>query len=62
MIEITNYRQGAILNHNHGRETEESLLVKIEGLSDMGCPVKINDVPAEMDGRRFTAEIKLQES
>ncbi|MDD2480097.1 MAG: hypothetical protein PHS31_09420 [Victivallaceae bacterium] len=61
MIEITNYRQGAILNHNHGRETEESLLVKIEGLSDMGCPVKINDVPAEMDGRRFTAEIKLTE-
>ena len=61
MIEITNYRQGAILNHNHGEETEKSLKVRIEGISDHGCPVMVNGVAAEMDGRRFFADIDLTE-
>ncbi|MBE6377573.1 MAG: hypothetical protein E7051_02005 [Lentisphaerae bacterium] len=61
MIEITNYRQGAILNHRHGIETADSLLIKVEGISDHGCPVTVNGVPAEMDGRRFFAEIPLTE-
>ena len=54
MIEITNFRQGAVLNHNHGLETEKSLLIKVEGISDHGCPVTVNGVPAQMDGRRFS--------
>ena len=61
MIEITNYRQGAILNHNHGVESENALRIKVEGISDHGCPVTVNGVPAEMDGRRFFAEIDLTE-
>ena len=61
MIEITNYRQGAILNHNHGEETEKSLKVRIEGISDHGCPVMVNGMSAEMDGRRFSADIDLTE-
>ena len=59
MIEITSHRQGAILNRNHGTETEKSLAVTVEGISSSGCPVKINGVPAEMDGRRFSATIEL---
>ena len=59
MIDITNYRQGAILNHNHGKETEKSLLVTIEGISEYGRPVKVNGVPATMDGRRFIADVEL---
>ena len=55
MLEITNHRQGAILNHNHGVETENSLKVKIEGLSDVGSRVYVNGIQAEMDGRRFSA-------
>ena len=35
MIEITNIRQGAILNHNHGTETEKSLTVLLEGLGSI---------------------------
>ena len=31
MLEITNIRQGAILNHNHGVEDEHGLTVRIEG-------------------------------
>ncbi|MBQ4328537.1 MAG: hypothetical protein IJC27_02300 [Lentisphaeria bacterium] len=61
MIEITSYRQGAILNHNHGVESENALRIKVEGISDHGCPVTVNGVPAEMDGRRFFAEIDLTE-
>ncbi|MBE6377570.1 MAG: hypothetical protein E7051_01990 [Lentisphaerae bacterium] len=61
MIEITNYRQGAILNHNHGVESENALRIKVEGISGHGCPVTVNGVPAEMDGRRFFAEIDLTE-
>ncbi|MBQ6472473.1 MAG: hypothetical protein IJJ33_10850 [Victivallales bacterium] len=59
MLEITNVRQGAILNHNHGQETKDSLVIRLEGLSDAGYPVKINGVPAVMDGRRFACELAL---
>ena len=61
MIEITNYRQGAILNHHHGVESADSLKVKIEGISDHGCPVTVNGIPAAMDGRRFFLEVPLTE-
>ena len=61
MIEITNFRQGAILNHRHGVESDRSLRVKIEGMSDHGSPVTVNGIPAEMDGRRFFADIELTE-
>ena len=61
MIEITNFRQGAILNHNHGVESEKSLKVCIEGVSSAGFPVRVNGVQAEMDGQHFCAEIDLTE-
>ena len=59
MIEITSHRQGAILNHNHGTETANSLKVMIEGISETGRPVTVNGKPAQMDGRNFAAEIEL---
>jgi len=59
MIEITNFRQGAILNHNHGVETEKGLTVTVCGLSDGGYPVKVNGVPAEMNGRNFSCPVEL---
>ena len=59
MIEITNFRQGAVLNHNHGQESEKSLRIRVEGVSGYGCPVTVNGVAAEMDGPHFTAEIEL---
>lgn len=61
MIEITNLRQGAVLNHNHGIETEDSLTINIEGLSTAGYPVKVNDQYADMDGCRFLATAELTE-
>ena len=61
MIDITSHRQGAILNHNHGVETESGLKIRVEGISETGRPVKINGVPAEMDGRIFRADVELKE-
>jgi len=59
MIEITNLRQGAVLNHNHGVETEGILTVRVEGISEAGQPVKVNGIPANMDGRRFWLPLEL---
>ena len=59
MIEITNYRQGAILNHNHGKEGKKSLKVTLQGISEGGWPVTVNGQPAVMEGRHFSAEVEL---
>ena len=59
MIEITSHRQGAILNRHHGVESAKSLKITIQGISDTGFPVKVNGVPALMDGRNFSAEVEL---
>ena len=61
MIEISNFRQGAVLNHNHGVECENALRIVIEGISSSGYPVYVNGVKASMDGQRFTADIDLTE-
>jgi len=59
MVEITNFRQGAVLNHNHGVETANALTIRLEGISSSGCPVYVNGIKADMDGQRFFAEIAL---
>ena len=59
MIEITSHRQGAILNRHHGEETANSLKITVRGISETGRPVKVNGIPAQMDGRHFAAEIDL---
>ena len=59
MLEITSHRQGAILNHNHGQETADGLEITVQGISESGRPVKVNGMPAQMDGRQFSAAVKL---
>ena len=59
MVEITNFRQGAVLNHNHGTESEKALHITIEGISRSGYPVYVNGIKAEMDGQHFTVDIDL---
>ena len=61
MVEITNFRQGAVLNHNHGEESENALRITIEGISRSGTPVYVNNIKAEMDGQFFTVDIDLTE-
>ncbi|MBP5641066.1 MAG: hypothetical protein J6X55_16415 [Victivallales bacterium] len=59
MIQITNFRQGAILNHNHGKETPDGLDIVLQGISNGGYPVKVNGIPAIMDGAIFNAPLTL---
>ncbi len=61
MIEISNFRQGAVLNHNHGIESENALRITVEGISKAGYPVYVNGSRAEMDGQYFQLEIDLKE-
>ena len=61
MVEITNFRQGAVLNHNHGTETEKALTINLEGISSSGYPVYVNGIKADMDGQRFEVQIDLTE-
>ena len=59
MIEITSHRQGAILNRHHGVESAQSLKITVHGISESGHPVRVNGMPAQMDGRFFTADVEL---
>lgn len=34
MLEVTNIRNGAILNHARGTETDDYLEIKVEGIAD----------------------------
>ena len=61
MLQITNIRQGAVLNRNHGKEDEKGLTVLFEGISDYPGPVTLNGQPARRDGRRFMGEVTLTE-
>ncbi len=61
MVEITSHRQGAVLNHNHGVESENALNITVSGISQTGCPVKVNGIPAEMNGRFFSCKLALTE-
>lgn len=59
MLYITSHHQGAILNHNHGKETSQGLTILVQGICDSCTPVTVNGVPATMDGTHFEAEITL---
>lgn len=61
MICITNLREGAVLNHHHGKEDSRSLTIRVEGICHYGTPVKINGIAADSDGLHFSAEIPLTE-
>ena len=61
MLQITNIRQGAVLNHNHGKEDDKGLTVFFEGISDFPGPVTLNGQATRRDGRRFMGEVTLTE-
>ena len=59
MFEITNLRDGAVLNRNFGVETEEYLEIKVAGIAAPQATVKVNGVAAERHDRTFIATIRL---
>lgn len=59
MISITNLREGAVLNHHHGVETEDGLTIKVEVMNTFGTPVRVNGTETLQRGLLFQAQIKL---
>ena len=61
MLEITNLRDGAVLNRYSGTETDDYLEIKIEGVADPQAAVTVNGVPAARRDRLFSAVVRLTE-
>ena len=59
MLEITNLRDGAVLNRHDGRETAEYLEITVRGLTSPQSEVTVNGQPAEKFDREFQATIRL---
>ena len=61
MLEITNFRDGEILNFHHGVESADGLAIRIEGIAPPQEYVTVNGTPAVRHDRIFHADIKLTE-
>lgn len=61
MLEITNLRDGAVLNHHHGVESDGALEIVVEGLAAPQALVQVNGVAASRNDRKFSAVVKLTE-
>ena len=61
MLEITSFRNGEILNHNHGIESEKGLEIEIRGIAAPQSRVTVNGVQAQRNDREFSAKIILTE-
>ncbi len=61
MLEITNIRNGAVLNHHDGFETDDCLEIIVEGIASPQSTVTVNGVAASRYDRNFSAKIRLTE-
>lgn len=59
MLEITNLRDGAVLDRNSGIETDDYLEIPVEGLADPQASVLVNGVSAKRCDRNFSAKVRL---
>jgi hypothetical protein len=59
MLEITSHRNGEVLNHQHGHETAEGLVILLEGIADPQSLVTVNGRPAKRRDRMFSADVQL---
>ena len=61
MLEVTSFRNGAVLNHSHGAETDDFLEIKVEGIADPQAFVTVNGAEACRADRSFSATVRLPE-
>ena len=59
MLEITNYRDGAVLDHNHGVETDQYLEITVEGIAAPQAEVRVNGILADRRDRNFSCRVRL---
>ncbi len=53
---------GAVLNHRHGKQTDEGLTIRVSGEARPQDRVTVNGAACHRAGNRFTAEVVLRES
>ena len=61
MLEITNLRDGAVLDSSCGVEHDDCLEITVTGLAAPQAIVKVNGVLAQRNDRNFSAKIRLTE-
>ncbi len=60
-IKIDEPFHGAVLNHRHGRQTADSLTIRVTGEAPPTARVAVNGVPCRRHGDRFEAEVTLRD-
>ncbi|MDY7009389.1 MAG: hypothetical protein SVV80_01370 [Planctomycetota bacterium] len=61
MLQITEPFDGAVLNHRNGRQTKDSLIIRVCGQADESARVSVNGVAASRNGAEFSADVALRE-
>lgn len=59
MLEITSLRNGTVLNHHDGSETNDFLEIVVSGIADPQAWVTVNNVAANRSDRLFSASVRL---
>ncbi len=59
-VKITEPFHGAILNRNHGKETDTGLQIQISGRASLRDHVIVNGTRARREGERFLSELTLK--
>ena len=52
---------GAVLNHRHGKQTDNGLQIAVRGTAPADSRVTVNNQPTKRDGEKFVAQVVLQE-
>ncbi len=59
-LRITQPFHGAVLNHRHGKQTGEGLMIRVSGEAPPGDRVTVNGRPCEREGNRFSTDVILR--
>ncbi|MCY2990315.1 MAG: hypothetical protein NTY19_20925 [Planctomycetota bacterium] len=60
-VKIIEPVHGAVLNHRHGKQTNDGLTIHVSGEAALGDRVTVNGVACQREGTRFQAEVMLRE-
>jgi hypothetical protein len=61
-VKILEPFHGAVLNHRHGKQANDSLVIRVAGEARSGDRVTVNGVPCRRKGNRFEADVVLRAS
>jgi hypothetical protein len=59
-VKITEPFHGAVLSHRHGKQTSDSLTIRVSGEVRPGSRVTVNGVPGRVEAARFEADVALR--